>query len=253
MKIAVLVKQIPQLSEVTVGTKGPEWPESSLIINPFDEYAVEEALRWKEKIGCSAITVSFGKSSAESILRDTLALGIDDAYLVASDNFSHLDSQTSARVLAAAIRKIGDIDLVLTGKQASDDDTALVASSVAGYLDWPQIGFVKKFETVENGRIVAWRTTDSGYDIVESSLPAVCSVVKEINEPRLPSLKGKMKAKKAEIKKLELEQLAIDLTSAINIKSIEAPKPRPQGEILKGETGEVIEILIEKLKSEQLI
>ncbi len=253
MRIAVLVKQIPQLSEVTVGTNGPEWPESSLIINPFDEYAVEEALRWKEKIGCTAISISYGKPSAEAILRDTLALGLDDAYLIASDSFSHIDSQTSARVLAAAIRKIGDIDLVLTGKQASDADSALVASSVAGYLDWPQIGFVKKFETVENGRIVAWRTTDSGYDIVESSLPAVCSVVKEINEPRLPSLKGKMKAKKAEIKKLELGQLGVDLAPAVNIKSIEAPRTRPQGEILQGETDEVINKLIEKLKSEQLI
>ena len=213
----------------------------------------EEAVRWKEKIGCSAITISFGKTSAESILRDTLALGIDDAYLVASESFSHIDSQTSARVLAAAIKKIGDIDLVLTGKQASDDDTALVASSVAGHIDWPQIGFVKKFDTVENGRIVAWRTTDSGYEIVESSLPAVCSVVKEINEPRLPSLKGKMKAKKAEIKKLDLLSLGIEPTSLINIRSIEAPKARPQGEILQGEVDEVINKLIEKLKDEQLI
>ncbi len=253
MKIAVLVKQIPQLSEVTIGAKGPEWPESTLIINPFDEYAVEEALRLKERVGATAVTISFGKPSAESILRDTLALGIDEAYLIASDNFSPTDPQTGACVLAAAIKKIGDIDLVLTGKQASDDDSALVASSVAAYLDWPQVGFVKKFDKVENDKIVAWRTTDSGYDVVESSLPVVCSVVKEINEPRLPSLKGKMKAKKAEIKKISLSDLGIDSASPINIKSIDAPKPRPAGEILQGETDEVIDKLIEKLKADQLI
>lgn len=253
MKIAVLVKQIPQLSEVTIGANGPEWPEASLIINPFDEYAVEEALRIKERNGATAIAISFGKNSAEAVLRDTLALGIDEAYLVASDKYSPTDPQTTARVLAAAIKKIGDIDLVLTGKQASDDDSALVASSVAAYLDWPQVGFVKKFDKIENDKIVAWRTTDSGYDVIEASLPAVCSVVKEINEPRLPSLKGKMKAKKAEIKKLDPAQLGAELVSPINIKSITAPKPRPSGEILQGETDEVIGKLIEKLKADQLI
>jgi electron transfer flavoprotein beta subunit len=253
MKIAVLVKQIPQLSEVSVGPNGPQWPEASLIINPFDEYAVEEALRLKEKVGATAVAISFGKASADSVLRDTLALGLDDAYLIESDSFSPTDSQTSAKVLAAAIKKIGDIDLVLTGKQASDDDSAVVASAVAGHLDWPQIGFVKKFDTVEGGKIVAWRTTDNGYDIVETLLPAVCSVVKEINEPRLPPLKGKMKAKKAEIKKLSPSELGVDMTSPIKIKSIDAPKARPQGEILSGETDEVIDTLIKKLKEDQLI
>ncbi|HBC47350.1 MAG TPA: electron transfer flavoprotein subunit beta [candidate division Zixibacteria bacterium] len=253
MKIAVLIKQIPQLSEVTFGADGPQWPEGALIINPFDEYAVEEALRIKERIGGTAVTISFGKSSAENVLRDTLALGMDEACLIESDKFSYVDPQMSAQVLAAAIKKIGDIDLVLCGKQASDDDSALVASAVAGYLDWPQVGFVKKFDTIVGGKLVAWRTTDSGYDVVESSLPAVCSVVKEINEPRLPSLKGKMKAKKMEIKKLSPSELGVEMSSPINIKAIDAPKARPQGEMITGETDEIIETLIQKLKADQLI
>lgn len=253
MKVAVLVKQIPQLSEVSITPGGPQWPESALIINPFDEYAVEESLRIKEKTNGISIAISFGKASSEAALRDVLALGLDDAYLIESDKYSHTDPQVAAQVLAAAIKKIGDIDLVLTGKQASDDDSALVAASVAGLLNWPQIGFVKKIDVVEPRRIVAWRTMDNGYDIVESSLPAVCSVVKEINEPRLPSLKGKMKAKKAEIKRMTLTELDVDPASPVAIKSISSPPSRPQGEIFKGETDEIVDKLIEKLKLDHLI
>jgi electron transfer flavoprotein beta subunit len=253
MQVAVLIKQTPQLSEVTVEQGIPKWPASALIISPFDEYAIEEALRIKERTNGTAIAISFGKASAESALRDVLALGIDDAYLIESDNFSYTNPQASAEVLAATISKIGGIDLVLTGKQASDDDSSLVAATVAGILDWPQIGFVKKFEIIEDKRIVAWRTTDNGYDIVESPYPLVCSVVKEINEPRLPSLKGKMKAKKAEIKKISPSDLGLNFDSKISIRSIEAPKPRPSGEIITGEVDEIVGKLIEKLKADQLI
>lgn len=253
MKTAILVKQVPQLSEVSFADGAMRWPDSGLIINPFDEYAAEEALRIKERVGGTSLAITFGKTSAEIALRDLLALGVDDAYLIASENFSATDPQTSARVLAAAIKKIGDIDLVLAGKQATDDDSALVPASVAAYLGWPQIGFVKKFDKIENGRIVAWRTTDDGYDVIESPLPAVCSVVKEINEPRLPSLKGKMKAKKAEIHRMTPEDLGINPGSSISIISVTAPKPRPLGEILIGDVDETVDKLVEKLKSDHLI
>jgi len=253
MKVAVLVKQTPQVSEVSIGSSGPQWPEASLIVNPFDEYAIEEALRIKERTGGTAIAISFGKSGAESALRDVLALGIDEAYLIESDSTSNLDPQSAARVLAAGIGKIGGIDLVLCGKQATDDDSSVVPAATAQYLDWPQIGFVKKIDKIEGGKIVAWRTTDNGYDIVEAPTPVICSVVKEINEPRLPSLKGKMKAKKAEIVKMKLSDLGISESSPLTIKSIEAPKARPAGEIIGGEPDEAIGKLIEKLKADQLI
>jgi electron transfer flavoprotein beta subunit len=253
MKVAVLIKQTPQISEDSINATGPQWPEASLIVDPFDEYAVEEALRIKEKTGGIAIAICFGKIGSESALRDVLALGIDEAFLIESDSVSGLDPQTAAVALAAAIRKIGDIDLVLTGKQATDDDSSVVPAALAQYLDWPQIGFVKKIDKLENGKIIAWRTTDSGYDVVEAPTPVVCSVVKEINEPRLPSLKGKMKAKKAEIVRMKPADLGINLSSPLIIKAIEAPKARPAGSILSGETDEVVNSLIEKLKADQLI
>ncbi len=253
MKVAVLVKQTPQLSEVSWTGKDLSWPDDALVVNPLDEYAVEEAIRIKEKTNGNAVAITYGHPEAESALRDVLALGIDEAYHIVSDKYSSTDPQDNARVLAACIRKIGDIDLVLTGKQACDDDSALVAASVAAHLDWPQIGFVKKFDQLEDSRLVAWRTTDTGHDAVESGLPVVCSVVKEINEPRLPSLKGKMKAKKAEIKKLTLDDLGIDDARIIDTKSIRPPPARPSGQILQGEPYEVVDAVIQKLKADKLI
>ena len=253
MKVAVLVKQTPQLSEVAIVDGKAQWPSHALIINPLDEYAIEEAIRIKEKTNGTAIALSYGFASSEAALRDVLALGIDDAYLIENPDYIPLASQSTAIILAAGIKKIGDVDLVLTGKQASDDDSALMASAVAALLDWPQIGFVKKFDSLSSSRIVAHRTTDSGYDVVECSLPAVCSVVKEINEPRLPSLKGKMKAKKTEIHKIDISSLGIDLSSLIDIKSVNAPKTRPSGEVLQGEVNQVLDSLIAKLKADQLI
>jgi electron transfer flavoprotein beta subunit len=253
MKVAVLVKQTPQLSEVTMGGEGPKWPEGTDVVNPFDEYAVEESIRFKENNGAATVAITYGGADAVSVLRDVLALGIDEAVHVESDSYSSTDPQNTARVLAACIKKIGDIDLVLTGKQACDDDSAMVAFAVAAELEWPQIGFVKKFDKVDDSKITAWRTTDSGYDVVESPLPAICSVVKEINEPRLPSLKGKMKAKKAEIQKFSLADLGIEHDKTIEIKNIQPPPERSQGEMIEGEPDEVVDKLIEKLKADQLI
>ena len=253
MKVAVLVKQTPQLSEVTMGGEGPKWPGGIEAVNPFDEYAVEEAVRFKENHGAGTVAITYGGVDSVSALRDVLALGIEEAVHIESDSYSTTDPQNIARVLAACIRKLGDIDLVLTGKQACDDDSAMVAFAVAANLDWPQIGFVKKFDKADDSKVTAWRTTDSGYDVVETPFPAVCSVVKEINEPRLPSLKGKMKARKAEIKKFSLADLGIEHDKTIEIKNIQPPPERSRGEILEGEPDEVVNLLIEKLKAYQLI
>lgn len=252
MNIAVLVKQTPQISEVKVTDKA-EWPATELIVNPFDEYAIEEALRIKEKHGGKTIAISYGREDADSALRAALALGIDDAYLIADGGYTFLDPQKASVALAKAIEKIGDIQMVLTGKQATDDDSAMTAPSVAAHLNWPQTGFVKKFDSVAANKVVCIRSTDTGFDKVEVPLPAVFSLVKEINEPRLPSLKGKMKAKKAPVTKWSPSDLGADLKPLIKQKSIGAPPPRPAGEIIKGEKDEIIDKLIQKLKEQQVL
>ncbi|MCD6161500.1 MAG: electron transfer flavoprotein subunit beta/FixA family protein [candidate division Zixibacteria bacterium] len=252
MNIAILIKQTPQISEVEVVDKA-EWPDDEVIVNPFDEYALEEALRIKEAHDGKTIAISYGTENAAAALRAALALGIDEAYLIADDSYTYLDPQKASKVLAKAVEKIGDIQMVLTGKQATDDDSALMAPSIAGHLDWPQTSFVKKFDSVAPDKVVCFRTTDEGYDKVETPLPAVFSVVKEINEPRLPSLRGKMKAKKAKITAWSPADLGIELTGSLELKSVTKPPARPSGEILTGEKDEIIDKLVEKLKEQQVL
>jgi len=252
MKIAVLVKQTPQVAGVKVGEK-VEWSESDMIVNPFDEYAIEEAIRIKEKTGCKTVAVSYGKNSAEAALRDALALGIDEACLVADDRFDNLDPQKTAVVLAAAIKKIDDIQVILTGKQATDDDSAAVAPAIAAHLGWPQVGFVRKFESIEVDRVICQRTTDEGFDRMTVCPPAVFSVVKEINEPRLPSLKGKMQAKKAPITRWSLNDLGVSVDAKLQVLQILAPPQREAGEILSGDADQVVEALVARLKENQII
>jgi len=252
MNIAVLVKQTPQVSEVTITDKA-NWPATETIINPFDEYALEEALRIKEVHGGKVVAISYGTAEAQTALRSALALGIDEAYLIVDDGYTYLDPQKAAKALSKAVEKIAGIQMVLTGKQATDDDSALMAPSVAGYLDWPQAGFIKKFDSVADDKVVCFRTTDIGYDKVEVPLPAVFSVVKEINEPRLPSLKGKMKAKKAEITTWSPADLGVELQPMLTQKSFSAPPPRASGEILTGEKDEIVDKLIARLKADQVL
>ena len=252
MNIAVLVKQTPQVSEVKITDKA-DWPDTENIVNPFDEYAIEEALRIKEAHDGKVIAISYGMDSADSALRAALALGVDEAYLISDENYTFLDPQKAAIALAKAVEKIGGIDMVLTGKQATDDDSALMAPSIAAHLDWSQVGFIKKFDSIGSDKVVCFRTTDDGYDKIEVPLPAVFSVVKEINEPRLPSLKGKMKAKKATVTKWSPSDLGVELSGLLDIKSISAPPPRPAGEILTGEKDEIIGKLVTKLKEQQVL
>ncbi len=261
MDIVVLVKQVPEIALIKVDEQANEvvLPQGPGTLNPFDEYAVEESLRLKEKYGGKSMVISVGTERTESALRDCLALGVDEAYLLTDDTFTGSDPQALGKILAAGLKKIGSFDLIIAGKQAIDSDSAQVPGAVAANLDLPQAMFVKKVENVEDGKIVVHRTTEDGYDVVELALPAVISVVKEINEPRLPSLKGKMAAKKKTITKWTAADLGLD-GSGIGVQSgtktvkVSPPPPRPKGEIIEGETpDEIADTLFKKLRENQII
>jgi electron transfer flavoprotein beta subunit len=261
MNIAVLIKQVPEIELVKVDESANEvvLPSGPGVVNPFDEYAVEEGLRLKEKYNGKVSVISFGTEKTESALRACLALGADEAILIADPELEKSDPQAIGKILAAGLKKPGEYDLVLAGKQAIDDDSAQVPAAVAGNLNLPQAMFVKKIEEINDGRAKIWRTTEEGYDIVELTLPALISVVKEINEPRLPSLKGKMMAKKAAITKWSASDIGLDSSSVgansyTKIDKVSAPPPRQKGEMIEGETPEEIaDKLFEKLKGDQLI
>lgn len=261
MNFVVLIKQVPEIALIKVDQAGNkvDLPLGPGTVNPFDEYAVEEALRLKEKSGGSVTVITVGSERAESALRSCLALGVDNACLLCDDLFEGSDQQALGRILAAGLKKIGEFDLVLAGKQAIDSDSAQVPAAVAANLDLPQAMFVKKVESIEGGKAVVHRTTDVGYDVIELILPAVISVVKEINEPRLPSLKGKMAAKKKEITRwsasdLGLENAAVGVSSGTKTLTVSPPPERSKGVMIEGETPEEIaDKLFEKLRADQIL
>ncbi|HUV30907.1 MAG TPA: electron transfer flavoprotein subunit beta/FixA family protein [Acidobacteriota bacterium] len=261
MNIVVLVKQVPEIALIKVDEAANTvvLPQGPGVVNPHDEFAVEEGLRLKEKTGGQCVVMSVGSDRTESALRACMALGVDDAYLLTDERFADSDPQAIGKILAAGLKKLGDFDLVLAGKQAVDSDSAQVPGAVAGCLDLAQVMFVKKFESIGDGKATVFRMTEEGYDVVEVRLPAVVSVVKEINEPRLPSLKGKMAAKKKVITKwsaadLDLDGSGIGADSRTETVKISAPAPRPKGEIIEGETPEEIaDKLFSKLRDNQVI
>jgi electron transfer flavoprotein beta subunit len=260
MNIVVCIKQVPEIERVKVNADSGEviLPEGSALVNPFDEYALEEALRIKEKHGGTVTVMTAGPESAVDALRAGLALGADEAVHLVDPSFEGSDAAATAIILAAGVLKLDQIQLVLFGKNAIDTDATAVPAYVAGRLDWPQVLFVRKILELSDDQAKVERMTEDGYDVCAIPLPGVISVVKEINEPRLPSLKGKMKAKKAPIKTFSAGDLGLD-TSGVGpnsptnaVRSHPLP-PRKQGEILEGEPEEVAAKLFDKLRADQII
>jgi electron transfer flavoprotein beta subunit len=265
MDIIVCIKQVPDTTDVRIDPQTNTLIRAGVecIVNPFDMYAIEEGIRLKEKFGGKVIVITMGPPQAEEALREAISLGADEAILISDRSFAGSDTWATSYTLSRSIHKIGGYDLIICGKQAIDGDTAQVGPGISAHLDIPQITYVKKIEEVvlekaKNGYLRAERMTEEGYEIIESPLPCLITVVKEINEPRLPSLKGKMRAKKAEIKKwgvkdLELDPDLIGLNgSPTKVVRIFTPPPRESGQILKGDAKEVSEKLVDLLRKEVL-
>jgi electron transfer flavoprotein beta subunit len=261
MKIIVGIKQVPDTTDVRINpetnTLIREGVES--IINPFDLYAIEEAVRLKEAHGGEVTVISMGPPQVESALREAISLGADQAVHLCDRAFAGADTWATSYALARGIRKIGDYDLVICGKQAIDGDTAQVGPGIAVGLDIPQLTYVKKIEEVGEGKIRVQRMTEEGYQVLEGDLPCLLTVVKEINEPRLPSLKGKMKAKKAEIvvwtaEDIEAEPELIGLDgSPTQVVKIFSPPPREGGEVLQGDPADIADRLVTALEKNKII
>jgi len=257
MNIYVCIKQVPETTEVEwdyeKGTLIREGVDS--IINPFDVYAIEEAVRIKERTEKGkVIAVTMGPPQAEDALREAITLGVDDGILISDKAFAGADTLATSYTICKAIQKIGDVWIILAGKQAVDGDTAQVGPEIATWFNIPQITYVKELIDISKDKAVVKRLNDYGYDIVETELPAVLTVVKDINEPRVPSLRGKMKAKKFEPKVLTINELKVDKTkigldgSPTKVKEVFSPPKRKGGEKFEGDNEELAEKLYEKLK-----
>jgi len=261
MNIIVLVKQVPDTSEVKINRETNTLIRDGVpsIINPFDMYAIEEALRLREQHGGKVTAVTMGPPQAAEALKEAVALGVDDAVLLSDRAFAGADTWATSYTLAKGIKKIGNFDLVIAGKQAIDGDTAQVGPETADMLGIPFVAYIRKIETVENTRMVAERMMDEGYDVVETTLPALITVVKEINQPRLPSLKGKMKAKNLKVTSWTAADIGADVNlcglkgSPTKVVKIFPPAPRGQREILSGTITEQVATVATKLKEQALI
>jgi electron transfer flavoprotein beta subunit len=212
MKIIVCIKQVPDTTEIKINPETNTLVREGVpsIINPFDMYAIEEGLRLKEKHGGSVVVMTMGPPQAVEALKEAISLGADEVVLVSDRAFAGSDTLATGYTLSKAIEKVGEADLVICGKQALDGDTGQVGPGIAEILDVPFVPYVSRIESVEEGKMTARSMTDSGYDLIESPLPACITVVKEINEPRLPSLRGRMRAKKTEPTVFTAEDLAAD-------------------------------------------
>ncbi len=256
MHIVVCIKQVPDTKNVRIDpdthTLVRQGVES--IINPFDLFAVEAALQIKDDCGAKVTVITMGPPQADEALRDVLSRGVDEAVLVSDRAFAGSDTWATAVTLSAAIRKLGDVDLILCGKQAVDGDTAQVGPEMATLLDIPYATFVKKIERMDDHNMKVTRQTDEGAEVWLLPLPALVTALKEMGDPRLPSLRHKMRAKKAPIPTWGAADLGLDpdcvglCGSFTQVVRIFSPPRRTDRILIEGNTEEQAEQLYRYLK-----
>jgi electron transfer flavoprotein beta subunit len=255
MKIIVCIKQVPDAKDVRLdpvtNTLAREGVQS--IMNPYDQHALEEAVRLKEELGGEVTVLSMGPPQAEEVLRQAISCGADRGVLISDRAFAGADTWATSYTLAKAVKKIGDFDLILCGKQAIDGDTAQVGPGLAVQLHIPYITCIQKVREAGENQLVMERMMDDGYDVVSVQYPVLLTVVKDLNEPRVPSLKGKMRSKKAKIEMLTAADVGADASciglagSPTQVVNVFPPPPRGERAILTGNIDEQIEQLVNKL------
>jgi electron transfer flavoprotein beta subunit len=257
MKIVVCIKQVPGTHNVSIDpeTKRLKREGVEAIINPFDTYALEEAVLLKEAHGGEVVALSMGPPKAEQTLREAISCGADHGILLSDRALGGSDTWATSYALAMTIEKIGGVDLVICGKQAIDGDTAQVGPGIAAHLGWPQAAYVSSMEDHSTEKVTVKRMHEEGFDVCEVMLPAVITVVKDINSPRIPSLKNRMAAKKAEIPVWKAEDIGVDPEkiglsgSPTRVVKASAPPARDKHTtVLDGEPEEIAAKLIHELR-----
>ena len=262
MKIVVCIKQVPATNDAKIDPETKRIVREGIkaILNPFDTYAIEEAVRLRARFGGEVIVLSMGPEKAAIALREAISTGADRAVLLADRAFGGSDTWATSYALASAIRQIGDVDLVLCGKQAIDGDTAQVGPGIAAHLDWMQATYVMKVEHADQESIQVRRMHEDGYDICELLFPAVITVVKDINTPRVPTLKGRLMAEKSEVMIWKPADVGADLNligldgSPTRVVKTEPPAPRDSvTRVLTGQPKEIARSLVHELRLRSIL
>ena len=256
MKIVVCIKQVPD-SEARVSAQDGQvsWGESPLVINPFDEYAVEAGLQQKDSSGGEVIAVCIGPETARDALKQALAMGADSAVLICDPALAVIDSQAAARVLAAAVQKIDAVDMLIFGRQSIDTATGLTTAQTARVLGWPMLALAGSIQ-LDGHKITVERIIEEGKQTVSANLPVVLSVVQSIGEPRYPSFMGIRKASKAVIPLWSLAEMGLAAPHSVVSRTelMNPPSRAAACEIITGASPEEIaENLAEKILAEKIL
>ncbi len=261
MHIAVCIKQVPDTTDVRIdperGTLIREGVAS--ILNPHDAYAVEGAVALRERVGGSVTALSMGPPQAEAVVREAIARGCDRAILLTDRAFAGADTWATSYTLACAVRRLGDVRLILCGKQAIDGDTAQVGPGLAVHLGWPQATYVRRMLGADEGAVVVERLTDWGNETLRIELPAVLTVLKDLNSPRLPSLVSQMRGRRCAVERWGVDSVEGDAAdfglngSPTRVVRVFTPPPRGRCVLWEGGPEAAAAELVRTLKDKRLI
>jgi electron transfer flavoprotein beta subunit len=256
MNIIVCMKQVPDTAariKITGDGKGIETSGVSYVVNPYDEYAVEEALRLKEKVGGEVVVISLGPDRATEAIRTCLAMGADRGIHLKDPAFEDADPFVTAQLLGKVISGM-DYDLILCGKQAVDDSACFVGPALAERLGIPQATVITKLTLADDAKsVTVEREVEGGREVLQLPLPALVTAQKGLNEPRYASLPGIMKAKKKEIKVMDAAALGAsgdDLKQKVETVTLLPAPERTAGKIVPGEPAQAVKELVRLLKEE---
>ncbi|MDR1804097.1 MAG: electron transfer flavoprotein subunit beta/FixA family protein [Treponema sp.] len=212
LKILVPVKQVPESGNVKMDPATGTMIRSGVenVVNPLDLYAIETAIRLKEKYGGEVTAISMGPPAAMRVLREAAAMGCDRCALLSDKRFGGADTWATSYTLSRGAARLGSFDVIVAGERATDGDTAQVGPALAAWLDIPALTYVSKIEKIERGRIMAERLVEEGYELLDAPLPCLVTVVKEIAVPRLPTLRGKIRSREMEIPVFSVDDLDVD-------------------------------------------
>ena len=261
MNIIVCLKQVPGTTKVDIDPQTNTLVRKGIenIVNPFDTYALEEGVRLREQYGGKVTVISMGPPQTDAALREAISLGADEAILLSDNAFAGADTWATSFTLSRAVARIDEYDLIICGRQTVDGDTGQVGPELAELLDIPFIAYVSQIEEINGGYIRIRRMVEEGHEVLETTLPAIITVVKEINVPRLPSLRGIARAKSASIPIWDAKELGTDKDmvglsgSCTRVIKVFFPRRICQSEILEGDLESQITSLVGKLRDASLL
>ncbi|MBN2334670.1 electron transfer flavoprotein subunit beta/FixA family protein [Candidatus Bathyarchaeota archaeon] len=255
MNIVVPIKQVPETTEVNFDEETGRLIREGVaaVINPFDEYAIEEALRIREKHGGTVKVITMGPPWADDALRDAIAMGADEGWLATDRAFAGADTWATSLTLAKCVERMGEYDLIICGLKTTDGDTGQTGPEMAEHMDIPHVCYVSEIKEIGDGKVVLRRNMDDGVETLEAPLPLLVSVGKDINQPRLATLRGRLKAKKAEIKEITNKDLGLNPKeigldgSFTRVVKVFEPEVHEAGEMVEGTPEELAEAILQKL------